>query len=72
MPSPVSDTDSMTYVSGRDFELFALQDIDTHAIEAALSNRPPPGIASRALMTRFIKICSNCPGSISTSCGGSA
>ena len=28
--------------------------------------RPPSGIASRALMTRFMTICSSCPGSAST------
>ena len=80
MCSSVAGVDAFAGVRHAEHHVLARRDLELRALRRRRAARDRgtasagrrAGIASRALMTRFITTCSNWPGSISTSCGGSA
>jgi hypothetical protein len=64
MPTPVSATLSSRYVPGDSSSAWAVGASSSTA-RVAIVTRPPSGIASRALTTRFMMTCSTWPRSIS-------
>jgi len=66
MPTPVSDTDRATYRPGSPQPWAAQASAVSRRSAAAIVSSPPPGIASRALVARLMRICSIAAGSART------
>src|SRR5689334_6159358 len=66
MPTPLSDTASITWGPGREPTLRRTYSSSRSAFAVSTTSWPPRGIASRALMARFITTCSIWPRSAFT------
>lgn len=69
MPHPSSRTDTTTYSPGHLVEKVVLAASASVIFSVSIKIVPTPEIESRALMQRFKRIWSTCPGSIHTSQG---